>query len=253
MNISTYGCDKRLKFCRDYLLRSGFRFGGDIMLLPVPSINAEGYVRGTDVGLDDIFNGIRPGDAIVGYGLLREARAMAAEHGALIVDTSRDETFLSDNAALTSDGTLGRILTEHNRSLCDLNIGIIGYGRIGQRLLNSLLFFGADVTVFTSREASRLELGMLSVHAVNTAELNSEQGLCNLASLNILINTAPAPIITADMSESLSKTRIIELASGENIPPDIPYERFASVPAIMYPASAGYAMGRAVIRMLEHC
>ena len=68
--------------------------------------------------------------------------------------------------------------------------------------------------------------------------------------LDILINTAPAHILSEDYKESLGGVRIIELASGDNIPPGLNYERMAAIPARMYPKSAGYTVARAILRRL---
>ena len=72
-----------------------------------------------------------------------------------------------------------------------------------------------------------------------------------LSRLDILINTAPAKLIKAELTEALSAVRVIELASGKNFPETIGYETFQSVPCVMYPASAGAALYKSLIRMLD--
>ncbi len=250
MNVNTYGKDVRLKYCREYILRLLHDFSGDITLLPIPSTKDGVSVYGTGESLMQVCNSMRAGDALVGYEIPRQMRETLSDEGVLTIDVAHDERFLLDNAKLTADGTVGRILTEHDSAPEDLKIGVIGYGRIGQSLLNSLLFFGANVTVFTSKREVRHDLCMLGVSGVDSLSFDTDSVLETFHVLDILINTAPSKLIPESAVESLKSVRIIELASGDNMPPQLYCERFASVPALMYPKSAGKALAGAVIRML---
>ncbi len=250
MNINTYGKDERLKFCREYIYRQSVDFSSDIVLLPIPATKDGIMINGTDDKFSEICSKMNPGDAVIGYGIPREIREIFSSAGLLSVDVSLDEEFLQYNAKLTAEGTLAHILSEHKKAPCDMKIGIIGYGRIGKYLLNCLLFLGADVIVFTSKSETRLDLCSLGVSAVSTACGNFPGLQEAFRGLDILINTAPAKIISEGDVPLLKSTRVIELASGDNMPKDLYYERFRAVPAMMYPESAGFALGAAVIRML---
>ncbi len=254
MNINTYGNDERLKFCREYIYKQPIKFFSDIALLPIPTTKDGVTLNGVTESIDDICRALKPGDAAVGYGLPRSMREGLSAAGALAVDISLDEEFLTDNARLTAEGTIGRILSEEKKAPRDMKIGIIGYGRIGKCLLNLLLFLGADVIVFTSKSETRLELCAVGVSAVDTSIADFDDFIKSFQGIDILINTAPSKIIPNGSASSLAKTRIIELASGDNMPDGVKYEKFSSVPALMYPESAGFVLGAAVIRMLgiEH-
>ena len=71
------------------------------------------------------------------------------------------------------------------------------------------------------------------------------------ADLDILINTAPARLISEKSAKELSGKRVIELASGDNLPPGLSFERMASIPAVTFPKSAGRAIARSVDRALK--
>jgi hypothetical protein len=120
-------------------------------------------------------------------------------------------------------------------------VGVVGYGRIGKRLTNVLLYLGARVRVYTSRETTRIDLCEYGVASA------ASSGRADLSGLDILINTAPAVIFGRDtVPTDLS---VIDLASGDNFPGrDV--ERYPSVPAKMLPFSAGKAWGRAVERFI---
>lgn len=250
MNIYTYGTDKRLDFCRSYLLKAGLNDFANITILPIPSTKDEKTVNGTEVSLSEIVEKTQVSDLVVGYALPKSFRSALVSRGAFVVDVSRDEGFLLDNAYLTAVGTLGRILSEEASAPSDLSIGVIGYGRIGERLVSELLFLSAAVTVFTSKTELSRELCMLGVSGVPYSSLADTETQKKLAGLDILINTAPSVLIPSEAVCYLSGVRVIELASGNNFPEGLYYERFSSVPAKMYPRSAGRALADSVMRML---
>ena len=57
-------------------------------------------------------------------------------------------------------------------------------------------------------------------------------------------------LVPKNAAKALMGVRIIELASGVNFPEGITYERFATIPAVMYPKSAGIVLAKAVQRLL---
>ena len=148
---------------------------------------------------------------------------------------------------MTAVGAVGKILTESSSVPKDLSIGIIGYGRIGKRLLELLLFLGARVVVFTSKEGVRREL---CAHGVSALPYEALLKTGDVASLDVLINTAPAPIISDEAIAAFEKTKLIELASGDNFPKNASVTRLMQLPAKMYPRSAGRALGGSILRML---
>ena len=95
--------------------------------------------------------------------------------------------------------------------------------------------------MFTSRTSTRLDLceyGIASAMSSTDADLSG---------LDLLINTAPASIFTADAIPP--GLRIIDLASGDNFH-GIEVEKYPSIPAKMFPVSAGRAWGRAIGKYL---
>ena len=251
MNIHTYGADARLNYCREYLLTKRIHSVGNVVLLPIPSAKGGKLVKlGSESEFEQMCSRLNAGDVVVGYELPREIRATLMSLGAICVDVSGDEEYLKENADLTAIGTLGRLLTEEVAAPADMKVGIIGYGRIGERLVHLLLFLGAKVTVFTSKSGLLENLCMLGVSGADSLSINSPDALDKLQGLDILINTAPARLISDAAAKRIASARVIELASGENFPKEISCERFSSVPSYMYPKSAGVVLGKAVLRML---
>lgn len=243
MIIQSYENGPRADACIEYLRGSACANHVErIILLPIPSTRDNRTVLNTNIYINDVLEGVGGGDLISCYGMTDAFLDGARARGALVTDLSRDEDFLLENADLTALAALGIFLGSTKYSPRDVSVGVVGYGRIGKRLTNLFLYLGARVRVFTSRENTRLELCEYGVATAASA------GDADLSGLDLLINTAPATIFCAD---SIPRgLRIVELASGDNFAGVGNVEKYPSIPARMFPASAGRAWGRAIERFL---
>lgn len=248
MKIHIVGKDERLRVCAALLEEKPPRGHGAIKLLPIPVSKDGKCINGTDKSFSELAKECEVGEIVVAFSAHPQLRKCVLEEGAILIDPELDGAFVSANANLTAIGALGRILTEERAAPCQLKFGIIGYGRIGQALVRLLMFVGASVRVFTSKEELRRDLQMLGISGVDSCNLT--ENLSSLSDLDLLINTAPAPLLTDGCAEMLENTRVIELASGKNLPPSIPHEIWSSIPANMYPRSAGEELYRSIMRML---
>jgi len=238
MTILAFDGSGRTKACVSILASSGLLGGFEqAFVLPIPSVDGD-KIKGTDTGIDELIGRSGVGTLVAGYGLPPEVTAALHERGAVVCDCMGEEQFLLANGYLTADACVGIILTTENRAPKDLKIGVVGYGRIGKRLVEELLYLGAEVKVYTTRRETALELCADGI----SAEISSKDAC--LSGLDILINTAPA-VIFDTMPEGL---RVIDLASGDNFP-GIAVEKYPSVPAKMFPYSSGRIYGEAVERL----
>ena len=250
MTVTVLGTDPRLRYCKEYLLKRGNMPFSTVALMPIPTTVDGKTVKGSVEELSEATEFLRGGDALVCYGLPKEIKTRLIPRGIAVADLGGNEEFLEDNARLTAIGTVGRILTEEICSPTELSVGVIGYGRIGRRLVDLFAYLGAKIRVFTSKIELSRELSMLGISGVDSLSLEGASEDCFLG-LDILINTAPAMLVPRSAARILSGVRLIELASGVNFPEGITTERFAAIPAQMYPKSAGIALGRAAERMLS--
>ena len=169
----------------------------------------------------------------------------AKNRGSFVHDISDDEEFLAENAELTAEATVGILLNTVRKSLSDTHIGVVGYGRIGKRLTRLLLYLGVSVKVYSSSDNKRLDLGEWGVA---TSESAKE---ADLSGLDVLINTAPALIFNPEDPVFSRGLRVIDLASGDNFPGLSSVEKYPSVPAKMFPETAGKAWGRSIERFMN--
>ena len=244
MIIRSYENSLRADACTEYLRSiDACKCVDEVVLLPIPSTRDNCTVSNTKVYIQEVIEGLNRSSFICGYGLDDAHLESTSARGALALDLMRDEDFLLENAELTALCALGIFLGSARYSPRDVSVGIVGYGRIGKRLTNLFLFLGSRVTVFTSREGTRLDLSEYGVAA------SASSATADLSGLDILINTAPAPIFPP--SAIPKGLRIIELASGDNFCGIEGVEKYPSIPAKMLPYSAGKAWGRAIERFLR--
>ena len=252
-NIYTYGNDLRLDTCRKFLEDAEFA-GDNVHILPIPSTKDGKTINGTDISFDDFLFKTGNKDVVVGYAVPKDYCAKFVKEGVTVIDVSEDAEYLEIGAKMTALGFLGRIITREKRILSDLKFGIIGYGRIGKYLSQLLTFVGADVTVFTSRPALREDLSRLGIKTVGNYELTvfrrSIEFESPFSKLDILVNTAPAKVLSDDDAQDLRGVKIYELASGENIPKALEHEKMPSIPALMFPESAGIAYAKSALKFI---
>ena len=251
MSIETYGGGERVRSAAKFLsMGSLSRAKGHTVLLPIPTTKDKKHITNTDIPLSDVLCNAEKGSVIAGWGMPEYFVKEAKELGALVLELSEDDEFVSENAYITAIGTVGYILTCEKSVPSDLKFAIVGYGRIGRMLTEILLYFGAAVKVFTSKESTRRSLGQCGVQTGDSADMYG--GFESFSDIDVLINTAPA-----DMSASFPNKkipdglRVIELASGNNFDGISGVEHLPSLPEKMYPISAGGAYFRAVKRFLS--
>ena len=223
MRLRILGNDSRAAGLGEYIEREGARLPWrQATVLPIPSTRDGKTVAGTDVSLGELVCLQDSSSLLVGYAIPEWVASAARARGAEVLDAAEDETFLTENAGLTAEATV-RILSDGDVAPSDLRIGIIGYGRIGKFLKEMLTALGASVEVYSSREGF---------------EPYPNIRLARACGVDVLINTAPAAIIKSEWQDELSGIRIMELASGKNIPDGFIYESLPSLPYRVYPKSA---------------
>ena len=242
MIIENYGVGARCAETLRLLLLADEKgqFPPDIkrtVLLPIPTTRDKLHLTGTDKLLDEIFDDAKKGDLIAGYGISDEAKLSMRNRGAIVYDALDDEDFLSENAEETAIGALGYILSTSEKTPKDTRFAVVGYGRIGSRLVRLILFLGGNVKVYTGKEKTCISLGECGINA----ELVLRGEPLPRIDADVLINTAPTDLSGSFPTGKLPKNlRVIELASGENFKGIEGIERLPGIPDKSYGKSAGH-------------
>ncbi len=242
MTTKVYDTSLRSLACERLLQSRGADEFGRVFILPIPTSRDGIYITGSNITVSSVTEDCRPSDLVLGYDIPNEEKMKMRRRGAVVADSLFDEEFLEENAEITAAGVVGVILTSEKKIPRDMKIGVVGYGRIGKILVRELLYMGADIMVYTRRENIRLELAECGISSLPCGDSSLLEGL------DMLINTAPSRQFFGVFPEGL---RVLELAPGDNFPDAEIYEKYPSLPARMFPISAGRAWYNSVARFLE--
>ena len=199
------------------------------LLLPVPSFQEPGILKGGR-SLQHVLKDLPENITIIGGRLPKLPYRT--------VDLLEDEYYLAENAAITAHCALKRIMVQHSGILQHVPVLIIGWGRIGKHLAALMRSLGADVTVAARKETDRCALKRQYYQA-------AEPGKWNLKQYAIIVNTAPAPIMTQE--EASSKAMLMDLASVRGIAGDRVVHALA-LPGKDAPAESGNLIAKTILR-----
>ncbi|MBR1925413.1 MAG: hypothetical protein IJ837_00985 [Clostridia bacterium] len=120
-----------------------------------------------------------------------------------------DETFAIKNANLTAEGVLSIIISNTNKSLFELNILVLGYGRITKSLCLILSKLGAKFSIATFNKNSFSQSYLLSNN--NYFEYDF---LKDIKNFDCIINTRPEKYFDEQKTKQIPKNCLfIETAS----------------------------------------
>ncbi len=249
MSIETYGAGGRIRYAAKFCAEDISLQKRHLILLPIPTTKDKKHINGTEIPLDETLAAARADTVVVGYGLPIWYRARVREAGAVLLDLSADEAFLTENAYITALGMLGRLLSDGVGTPTDTSFAIVGYGRIGKELLRLLLFLGARVRVYTSTEKTHIALGE---SGVDSCLVGGNDGcVCDFSGIQVLINTAPTDVLALLGIDRLPDgITAYELASGDNFGSQ-EVTRLPSLPEVMFPMSAGYSYFKGVKNFIQ--
>jgi hypothetical protein len=201
------------------------------LLLPVPSFDSDGTIRGGG-DLMELLQLLPKNICIIG-GYLPELS------GYRCIDLLKDPTYLAHNAAITADCAIrvaGRYLKTVFR---DCPVYILGWGRIGKCLAHQLAAMGAKVTIAARKESDRATAASLGFRAAIPGE--------SLEDTRLLFNTVPVPIL---QEEAIPAGCIpIDLASKKGLPGEnVIWAR--GLPGKDAPESSGRLIADTVLRYL---
>lgn len=238
--FAVVGSDARQAAAGRALARAGYTVGGvqqlpqaDCILLPLP-LEQPGLPLGGKV--------------------TDSARAIARAAGVELVDYFARPELTVYNAIPTAEGCIGILLERRSRTLWGAAVLVLGFGPVGRALAVRLAALGARVTVAARRPVQRAmaeELGLLAVPLTDLAAA--------AAAFDTVVNTIPAPVLTAAVLAALPKgCLIVDLASKPGGTDFAAARRLGhtalhalSLPTVWAPETAGEALARTVQTILQ--
>ena len=180
------------------------------------------------------------------------AASIAGNLHAPVRDYAAREDFAVQNAVLTAEGAIDLLIRDYEDSVYGAKILLLGYGRIGKVLSRYLRSLGAEVTAAARKTADRAWIIASGMHAVDYSfkELNR---------FDVIINTVPAMILTADLIDTLREdVFLIDLASAPGgmdkkriAERELTYYHALALPGKTAPKAAGRIIKDTVIRMIK--
>ena len=233
-NFCTLGDTAALKAAAFELWSLGWEYdtSSKIILLPVPSFDTDGRIKGGGRLEDNL-----PDGAVIFGGNLAKERLADYRH----FDLLKDPFYLAENAAITAHCAIGLGLEHLSTTLEGCPTLVLGWGRIGRCLAQLLRGLHADVTVYARKEEDRALLNALGyrtlAHLEDTAAIKS---------FPLIYNTAPTLLLTEDMVTCRQVK--IDLASKQGIAAkDVIWAR--GLPNTYAPASSGALIAKTVDRI----
>ncbi len=212
--------------------------GADCVLLPLPAAAARGALNAPfSPGVHcpgELFSALRPGTPVLSGGVSDELRTLAAARAVRLRDYSAPESFRAFNSLATAEGALAVLLRESEDVLCGKRALIFGAGRITRALAPRLAALGLDVTVASRDAARRAWYSALGFGAADTASLGAALGRAD-----IVINTAPALVLTASRLTELEEGALVLDLAGKPGGVDFDAARAFGIHALAAPGLPG--------------
>ena len=174
-------------------------------------------------------------------------------------DCSYCDYFLLDelaiyNAVPTAEGVVQVLIEELPITIHGMKCGILGYGRVGKVLANTLSSLGAKVTVFARKQSAFAEIYASSMEYKHFDVLSTENN-----DFDVVINTVPVKVLgDAQLSKLNSDCILVEVASA---PFGIDFQsakenafkviKAGSLPGKVAPKTAGEIIGRSILPMIR--
>lgn len=208
------------------------------LLLPVPSFEADGSLKGGEK-LADILEQL-PRNVTVFCG-------NPGNHippGYKTVDLLQDAFYLAENADITAHCAVRQAISHLPITLRGCQILVIGWGRIGKCLGALLKNMGAIVTVAARKEQDRAVAAALGYDVADSRFLGYE-----LLRFRVIFNTVPQTVISKDTAQYCTPDCLkIDLASVPGIDAsDVISAR--GLPNKDAPESSGELIARTVLRL----
>ena len=239
------GYTAALRYACKYLSDRGFQLLTDAapdvthLLLPVPSFESDGRIRGGGI-LEHILTDLPKDITIIGGNL--DHPALSGYH---MLDLLLDAEYVAKNAAITADCAI-RLAGQQLPVIWDgCRVLILGWGRIGKCLAAQLKAMGAQVIVSARKESDRALIQALGCRSIETAKPEAELPHCR-----VVFNTIPEDVLSQEQTAMCQPgCLLIDLASKKGMAgKDVSHAR--GLPGKDTPESSGALIARTVIRII---
>ena len=166
------------------------------------------------------------------------------------INLLQDEVYAYENAIYTAEVALMLIIRNTASSIYDMNMLILGYGRVGKAMANLLSTLGVKFAIAARRYEERASAYLV------TSDIRGLDS--NFDGIDVIINTIPARIIDSESMRRISHDcYILDLASYDVMDSSVAEEnelRYSvehGLPGRFTPRTAGESLVKSVLRTIE--
>jgi len=210
------------------------------LLLPVPSFESSGRVRGGLI-LEHLLGELPDSVTVIGGNLNHPILNSYTK-----LDLLQDPLYLAENAAITADCAMRIAASKLPTVFQSCPILVIGWGRIGKCLSALLQSMGADVTVAARKDTDRAMLRALRYRADSIESIRN-----SLSRYRVIFNTVPSMILNEDtMTQCRRDSICIDLASSPGLEGSGVITA-RGLPGKDTPEASGLLIAKTIIRLLK--
>lgn len=226
------------------------------VVLPMPALDAMGNVAMTEdatLSAQTLLENLHKGAVVFGGRMDEKTRLLAQEKGILLMDYAASEELQIRNAIATAEGAIFLAMQALDITLHGARAAVLGYGRIGEALVQRLQSWGVEVSVGARKAKDFARIEGQRARVIDLLDTQLEARL--VEGFDMIFNTVPYRLLSDQMLLHMPrKTLLIELASPPGgWDPSAPCSCLTvyapGLPAKYAPQTAGVLLGNALIKI----
>lgn len=258
--------DNRQLFAKEYLnshnykafIKTNFDFNEDsIIVCNTPFVKNEKYINCdfySSFPIDTFLGLLKPGQIVFGGSIPKRIVEEGKNKGVIFIDVLDDDDVVWNNAALTAEGLVAKIIFNTDFALNGSNVLILGFGKCGTNAASRLNAFNCNVTIYDHTPVHLSQAQSYGYEILEFSDFNKV-----LENFDIVVNTVSSEIFT-DFHMSLLKKNCVlfEIASKpyglkEELAKKYNLSLITSpgLPGVTAPKSAGELIAKSIISYLE--
>lgn len=258
--------DKRQSFIASYLtqkhyhayIKSNLDFhDDDIIVCGTPfskdgkNINCDFY---SSYPIETFLSLLKKNQIVFGGNIPSSVILYGEKNNIQFIDVLKDENVVWNNAMLTAEGLIAKIIENTEFSICNAKALIIGFGKCGTNIAGRLYGLNSDVFIY---DHTPVHLSQALSYGYHTLEL--EDFAQELPSFDFIVNTVPSKNFTEFHYSLLKKScALFEIASKPYGFDPVMAEKYnlslitcPGLPGATAPKAAGELIAQSIISYIE--
>ena len=227
--------------------------GMDALILPITGLDDTGQIESIFTSkpliLDDVHISSLRKNAVIYTGFAKPyLKNLCERHGIALVELLDRDDVAIYNSIPTAEGAIMIAIQNTDFTLHGSTAMVLGFGRTGMTLARSLYGLGAKVKVGVRRSEHMARAAEMGFSPFYTERLSEE-----IADVDILFNTVPSMIVTAQVIANMKHSAlIIDLASKPG-GTDFRFAEKRGIKAVLAPGLPGIVAPKTAGKILAMC